>query len=76
MTLLDAGPLVALVDADAQYHETCVDCLKSLQEPLVTVWPPVVEAIYLLGDLPKAREAICEMLARGAVRLLSSPSTW
>ena len=46
MILIDAGPLVALVDADDQYHEKCVDCLKSLREPLVTVWPPLVEAVY------------------------------
>ena len=71
MILIDAGPLVALVDADDQYHEKCVDCLKTLREPLVTVWPPLVEAVYLLGDLPKAQEALWEMLARGAVQLMS-----
>jgi uncharacterized protein len=37
---------------------------------LVTVWPPVTEAMYLLGDLPKAQEALWEMLARGVLRLL------
>jgi uncharacterized protein len=68
--LIDAGPLVALVDADDQYHEKCVDCLKNLREPLVTVWPPLIEALYLLGDLPRAREAVWEMLARGVVQLL------
>jgi uncharacterized protein len=31
--LVDAGPLVALVDADDRYHEQCVSTLKSLQEP-------------------------------------------
>jgi len=45
--------------------------LKSLQEPLVTVWPPLVEAVYLLADLPKAQEAVWEMLARGVVQLMS-----
>jgi predicted nucleic acid-binding protein len=68
--LIDAGPLVALVDADDQHHEKCVDCLKNLREPLVTVWPPLIEAVYLLGDLPRAREAVWEMLARGVVQLL------
>lgn len=70
MILIDAGPLVALVDADDQYHERCVDCLKSLREPLATVWPPLVEALYLLGDLPQGQEALWEMLERGAVQLL------
>ena len=70
MILIDAGPLVALVDADDQHHEKCVDCLKSLREPLVTVWPPLVEALYLLGDIPRGQEAVWEMLERGAVQLL------
>ncbi len=71
MILIDAGPLVSLVDADDRHHEKCVACLKTLREPLVTVWPPLVEAVYLLGDLPKAQEAVWEMLARGAVQLLT-----
>ena len=70
MILVDAGPLVALVDADDQYHKKCVAALKVLQEPLVTVWPPVTEAMYLLGDLPKAQEALWEMLGRGVLQLL------
>jgi uncharacterized protein len=68
--LIDAGPLVALVDADDQHHEKCVDCLRSLREPLATVWPPLVEALYLLGDVPQGQEALWEMLERGAVQLL------
>lgn len=71
MILVDAGPLVALVDADDQHHKKCVAALKVLREPLVTVWPPVTEAMYLLTDLPKAQEALWEMLARGVLQLLS-----
>jgi uncharacterized protein len=69
--LVDAGPLVALVDADDQHHKKCVAALKVLREPLATVWPPVTEAMYLLGDLPKGQEALWEMLARGVLQLLS-----
>jgi uncharacterized protein len=68
--LVDAGPIVALVDADDQYHKKCVAALKSAREPLVTVWPPVTEAMYLLGDVPRAQEAVWEMLARGVLQLL------
>jgi uncharacterized protein len=68
--LVDAGPLVALVDADDQHHERCVSTLKSLHEPLATVWPPLTEAMYLLNDLPAAQEALWEMLVRKALELL------
>jgi hypothetical protein len=62
--LVDAGPLVALVDADDQYHWQCVSTLKSFEEPLATVWPPLTEAMHLLNDLPAAQEALWEMLVR------------
>jgi uncharacterized protein len=68
--LMDAGPLVALLDADDQYHKKSVAALKVVREPLVTVWPPVTEAMYLLADLPRAQEALWEMLARGVLQLL------
>jgi predicted nucleic acid-binding protein len=70
LILIDAGPLIALVDAGDQHHAKCVAALKSLREPLATIWPPFVEAMYLLSDLPAAQNAIWEMLERGAIALL------
>jgi predicted nucleic acid-binding protein len=70
LILVDAGPLVALVDAGDQHHARCVAALKDFREPMATVWPPLTEAMYLLADLPKAQEALWEMLDRGALRLL------
>lgn len=70
MILVDAGPLVALLDADDQHHAECVAALKSLREPLATVWPPFTEAMYLLADLPAAQEALWEMLERRVIHLL------
>lgn len=75
MILVDAGPLVALVDADDQHHEECAETLKTLREPLATVWPPIVEAMYLLSDQPLAQEALWEMLDRGAILLLPLDSS-
>lgn len=70
MILVDAGPLVALLDADDQHHARCVAALKSLREPLATVWPPFTKAMYLLADLAVAQEALWEMLERRAIHLL------
>jgi uncharacterized protein len=70
MILVNAGPLVALVDEGDQHHGRCVAALKGLREPLATVWPPLTEAMYVLANLPKAQEALWEMLSRGAVQLL------
>jgi predicted nucleic acid-binding protein len=70
LILVDAGPLVALVDADDQHHAQCVAALKNFREPMATVWPPLTEAMYLLADQPKAQAALWEMLERGALQLL------
>ncbi len=49
MTLVDAGPLVALIDAGEPDHELCVSTLRSIQLPLVTTWAAFTEAMYLIG---------------------------
>ncbi len=49
MTLADAGPLVALIDADEPDHERCKKLLGEIRLPLLTTWPAFTEAMYLLG---------------------------
>ncbi|WP_447977322.1 type II toxin-antitoxin system VapC family toxin [Candidatus Nitrospira bockiana] len=71
MILVDAGPLVALIHADDAHHDRCKAVLRSLQEPLGTVWPAFTEAMYLLNFSWKAQEALWEMIERGVVTLLA-----
>jgi len=49
VTLTDAGPLIALIDASEPDHERCSSVLAQIQLPLLTTWPAFTEAIYLLG---------------------------
>jgi predicted nucleic acid-binding protein len=74
LILVDAGPLVALLDGDDQYHSRCVAALETFREPMATVWPPLAEAMYLLAEQPRAQEALWEMLERGALQLLALDS--
>jgi len=70
MILVDAGPLVALMNAGDRHHDSCRNTLAAVNEPLGTVWPVVTEAMYLLrGSLP-AQDALWEIFERGTVRLL------
>lgn len=71
MILVDAGPLVALIHADDREHERCKEVLSSLREPMVTVWPALTEAMYLLSFSWRAQDALWEMIEAGAVRILS-----
>jgi uncharacterized protein len=49
VTLTDAGPLIAIIDADEPDHDACLDALDQVALPLVTTWPAFTEAMYLLG---------------------------
>jgi len=70
MILVDAGTMVAWVDASDRHHAACAAALAELREPMGTVWPAVTEALSLLVDLPRGQDAVLEMLRRGVVRLL------
>lgn len=56
--LTDTGPLVALIDQDDPNYSRVVAAQKSLpQVPLLTTWPCITEAMYLLGrDLGHAAQ--------------------
>ena len=63
MTLIDAGPLVALTDHRDPHHKACVAVLPSLLGPLVTTWANLTEAMHILGS-------------RGGWRAQSPLMTW
>jgi uncharacterized protein len=68
--LVDAGPLVALIDRSDSYHEACREALASIRDPLGTVWPAFTEAMYLLRSAAQAQRALWDMINLGAVRFV------
>ena len=64
MTLTDAGPLIAIIDADEPDHAACVEVLDHVAIPLVTTWPAFTEATYLLGRAEgiKAQRALWRLV--------------
>lgn len=46
--LVDTGPLVAVMNENDQHHQECVGTLQTLSGPLLTCWPVVAEATFLL----------------------------
>jgi hypothetical protein len=71
MILLDTGPIVAFFDASDHYHHSCIELLKTINEPLITTWPVLTEAFYLLGFSWKAQDNLWEFIIRGGVDILS-----
>jgi predicted nucleic acid-binding protein len=66
VTLTDAGPLVALIDAGEADHARCREALTQLSLPLITTWPTFTEAMYLLGRTAgwRGQEPLWRMVLR------------
>lgn len=56
--LLDAGPMVAVVSRQDAHHQRCVDELANLPTPLLTCWPVLAEAFWLVRRNQRAVEGI------------------
>jgi uncharacterized protein len=79
MTLCDAGPLIALIDASDKNHQACVAALPTLSGPLLTTWPCLTEAMYLLGQYGGHRdqEKLWHLVEQGTLSLyLNSEAQW
>jgi predicted nucleic acid-binding protein len=68
--LVDTGPLVAILDRDDHEHARCRDALAELRPPLLTTWPVLTEAVWLLGFARRGPESLLEMVERGALALV------
>jgi uncharacterized protein len=73
--LVDAGPLVALLSANDQHRTACTEALRTIRQPLMTVWPTVTEATHLLAGWPTAQAALLQRLESGGLGLLQLDRT-
>jgi uncharacterized protein len=69
MILVDAGPLVALIDKSDRLHEECILASAGIREPMLTVWPAFGEAMYLLRFSLDAQDALWQYVEKGTLRI-------
>lgn len=67
LVLVDTGPLVAMRSENETSHAECLDTLKTLPQPLLTCWPVLTEAAFLLRKHPLQ---VRELLASADGRFL------
>ena len=65
----DTGPLVAYLDRAEQNHAWAVEQVGKLDAPLLVCEPVLAEAMFLLGGLSRAEDALWELLDNGALRI-------
>ena len=68
--LVDTGPLAAILSPADQYHEVCVEALRHLPAPLLSCWPVITEALWLLRAHPRAVQQLLGSIGSGFLELL------
>ena len=68
--LVDTGPLVAILCREDKYHTTCVDALRDMPGPLLSCWPVITEAAWLLRKSPRAVQQLLRSIDGGFLDLL------
>jgi len=68
--LVDTGPLVAILSRNDRYHEVCVNSLRDMPGPLLTCWPVITEAAWLLRGSPRAVQRLLGSIDGGFLELL------
>ena len=66
--IIDAGPLVALINARDTYHAWTVEQLKQASGPLLTCEAALSEAVFLLRTIPGGFSQIVGMLRSGGLK--------
>jgi uncharacterized protein len=68
--LVDTGPLVAILSREDQYHDVCVQALRDMPGPLLSCWPVITEAAWLLRGSPRAVQQLLRSIDGGFLELL------
>ena len=69
--IVDTGPLVAILDRSDRHHAACVETLRQIRTPLISVWPVITEASHLLAFSHAAQDALLELIADGTIAIES-----
>ena len=73
--VVDTGPLIAIFRKSDHHHEACSFELRNTSLPLVTCWPVITEAAYLLRREPAAVKELLEWPTTGMLKLVHLPDT-
>jgi hypothetical protein len=73
--LIDTGPLIAILSREDEYHDSCVTALRHMPGPLLSCWPVITEAAWLLRKSSYAIQQLLRSINGGFVELLPLAGT-
>ena len=73
--LVDTGPLVAILSQEDEFHATCVNALRDMPGPLLSCWPVITEAAWLLRSSPRAVQQLLRSIDGRFLELLPLAGT-
>jgi len=76
MTIVDTGPLVALLNKADPHHEWAVGQTKTLPAPLSTCEAVLTETFFLVASSQKAVSRLFELLECGALSVEYRATVW
>lgn len=65
--LVDAGPLVALLNAKDAAHSVCSATVADLSRPLISSWAVLAEAAWLLRNTHDGLQGLMRLVAEGVI---------
>lgn len=71
ISLIDAGPLIALFDGNDQHHQRVHHFLKSYTGRLLTCWPVLTEVCYMLDFHTQVRSDFLRWVINGGLELVN-----
>jgi hypothetical protein len=73
--LVDAGPLVAVFSDRDRAHQICVNALMTLPERLLSCWPAITEAAWLLRTFSPGWQLLLAGIDSGLIEVLPLAGT-
>ncbi|MAL18884.1 MAG: pilus assembly protein [Balneola sp.] len=70
-TLIDAGPIIALFDKSDQHHVLMMEFMKNFQGRLISTWPVLTEASYMLDFNKETQLDFISWVSEGGIEIFN-----